>query len=252
MSFKPLRSFCSHTIDVGSTLKGWLAPRKHPSDYLAAQYRKHLFGDATLQDLPDPTNKPNFIIYAASLQTGASVRFSRQYLAEYHLGLVDLPTITLARVVTASSAFPPILCPVHFRLNPNSWKKVQGADLHDNMYMKENLYLGDGGIYDNMGLERIWDRYETVLVSDAGAPFAIKEKPGKIKRSQVARTMRTIDIMGEQSRALRKRKLVSDYIAKEMTGAYWGISTKIEDYKLTENGFFTSDDIRQCPNTLFA
>jgi len=43
-----------------------------------------------------------------------------------------------------------------------------------------------------------------------------------IRFSQVARTMRTMDILNEQCRALRKRVLIDNYINKVMKGAYWG------------------------------
>ncbi len=73
-------------------------------------YRKHLFGDATLQDLPpDP---PRFVINATSVQTGALFRFSRPFIADYRVGTIPNPTIELAVAVAASSAFPPVLSPL--------------------------------------------------------------------------------------------------------------------------------------------
>ena len=32
--------------------------------------------------------------------------------------------------------------------------------------------LSDGGVYDNLGLETVWKRYQTVLVSDGGGKLA--------------------------------------------------------------------------------
>ena len=106
---RPLRGFCSRTIDVGSVLAGLLSPFHHPGELLANRYRKWLFGDATLQHLPSDRDGPRFTIYATSLQTGASIRFSHPYMADYHLGMVKSPEIQLATAVAASSAFPPIL-----------------------------------------------------------------------------------------------------------------------------------------------
>jgi len=98
------------------------------------------------------------------------------------------------------------------------------------------MLLGDGGIYDNMGLERVWNRYPTVLVSDAGAKLKLEERARCLRRSQVARTMRTLDITIEQSRALRKRKLVDDFVRGVRGGAYWGIATEIDAYGLEQAG----------------
>ena len=60
---------------------------------VAAKYRDELFGDATLQDLPDPSTAPRFVFYATSLQSGASVRMSRKYLADYRVGRIPNPTL---------------------------------------------------------------------------------------------------------------------------------------------------------------
>jgi len=32
----------------------------------------------------------------------------------------------------------------------------------------QTLFLTDGGVYDNLGLETAWKNYETILVSDGG------------------------------------------------------------------------------------
>ncbi|WP_293680329.1 patatin-like phospholipase family protein [Thiolapillus sp.] len=78
---EPLRLFCGRTIDVGVILGGIISPFRHPSDLLIGNYRKHLYGDSTLQDLPARTGGPRFTLYATSLQTGASVVFSHEYLS---------------------------------------------------------------------------------------------------------------------------------------------------------------------------
>jgi NTE family protein len=59
----------STTIDTWSVLPGVFGPRR-VSAYLICAYRKHLFGDATLQDLPDDSG-PRFVINATNLQFGA-------------------------------------------------------------------------------------------------------------------------------------------------------------------------------------
>ena len=43
-----------------------------------------------------------------------------------------------------------------------------GGDLSGDGFARR-LRLTDGGIYDNLGLEPIWKRYRTILVSDGGA-----------------------------------------------------------------------------------
>jgi NTE family protein len=229
----PLRNFCSLDIDVSSILGGWLSIFKTPSDLLEKRYRKHLFNNATLQDLPSDDKDPRFIIYATSLQTGASVRFSKPYLAEYHLGRLFNPNIPLAKAVAASCAFPPVLTPLILETDPNAWQKDKGADRYDDVYLRRKMYLSDGGVYDNLGLEAAW-RFETVLVSDAGAPFDVKIKPWILKVSQLKKVLRVLDITVEQTRALRKRRLIQDFVDKVRKGTYWGIATNIDDYELPD------------------
>lgn len=233
----PMRQFCSKTFDAGCVLKGLITPFRLSSDYLASMYKKHLFKNAGLQDFPSDEDGPRFTIYATSLQTGSSVRFSRPYLADYKVGLIRSPKIQLARAVAASSAFPPIFCPVILKLKPNDWEMTDGAFLYNNVKLKKRLYLADGGIYDNLGLERIWDNYETVFVSDAGAPFPVKANPVLYRFSLLSKTKRTLIIEGEQTRALRKRRLIDGFIDAIIKGTYWGVATHIQNYKLEENGF---------------
>jgi NTE family protein len=228
----PLRKFCSRTCDIPTVLKGWINPFRRPSHYLARYYRKTLFGDATLQDLP--AAGPRFTIYATNLLTGVSVRMERNRLADYRIGEIKNPRVPLATAVAASSAFPPLFVPLKLKTDPSSWSRFEGADLFDNPQYRGTMYLGDGGIYDNMGLERIWDTYETVLVSDAGAPFADLDTPGWLRFSQVSRLLRTLAIIDRQSRSLRRRWLVRGYQRKEMNGTFWGIATDIDKYRLAD------------------
>jgi NTE family protein len=105
----------------------------------------------------------------------------------------------------------------------------EGADLFQYTDYLSKMYLTDGGVYDNLGLEAIWDNYKTVLVSDAGAPLEHETRPSSIWHKQL---LRALGIITEQTRALRKRKLIEDFIRGERKGTYWGIMTHINDYKL--------------------
>jgi NTE family protein len=234
---QPLQVFCSQTIDIGSLVGGLISPFHHPSTILASRLSKKLFGKATLQDLPSDREGPRFTIYATNLQTGVSVRFSHPYMADYRLGEIKSPEVEIAGAVTASCAFPPILCPVKFKFEYDDWKSFEGADLFDNEKLHRKMLLADGGVYDNLGLERIWNKYTTVLVSDAGAPFSIMENTIMLRLSQLLRTKRSLDIIVNQARALRKRWLIENFIHGLMSGTYWGIVTQIRDYELQQYGY---------------
>jgi len=238
----PIRALCSKTIDVDSVLLGLIDQFHRPIDLIAAHYRKELFGKKTLQDLPADNQGPRFTIYATNLQTGVNVRFSRPYLADYQLGKIESPQIQLATVVAASCALPPILSPLVIKLNPQDWKEWDnGKDDRTNLpfnksKLRRALFLTDGGVYDNLGLERVWDRYATVLVSDAGAPFQITTSPFALRFSELARAIRAVNIVTAQTRALRKRWLINDMKRGQVRGTYWGIATHIRDYMLETHG----------------
>ncbi len=124
---KPLRAFAHETIDVGSVLKGIFLPGSI-SDKVANAYRKHLFGEATLQDLPD--DPPRFVINATNVQTGVLWRFSKPYMRDYLVGEVKNPTVSLATAVAASSAFPPVLSPARLELDPAAFSPPGGEPYH--------------------------------------------------------------------------------------------------------------------------
>jgi NTE family protein len=241
----PLRDFCGRTIDVSAGLMGILSPFSSMPDELTKSYDQHLYNGCTFQQLPDakPGEVPRFVFYATNLQTGASVRISRKYLADYKVGRIDNPDFSLAKVVAASSGFPPIFSPVIFTFdNISVWQRMEGTYLYDFSDFKERLYLADGGVYDNLGLEAMWERCKSVLVSNAGAPLEIEVRPATDPVGQLGRVR---DIMSEQTRALRERWLVKDLKRKVRKGAYWGISTKIANYRvpdaLTKDNALTQD-----------
>jgi NTE family protein len=113
-----------------------LAGRRTASGMFASYYAEYLFGGRTVQDLSDDSKGkgPRFAFNATNEQTGKLFRFSRPYEGDYSVGLLRNPSTRW-------------------------WRK---------------LWLTDGGVYDNLGLETAWKRYRTLLVSDAGAPLQVR------------------------------------------------------------------------------
>ena len=226
---EPLRALAGRTIDAGAIVTGVLLPGVSVADRVEAAYTKHLFGDATLQALPDA---PRFVLNATNVQTGVLWRFSKPYMADYRVGRVLNPTLPLARAVAASSAFPPVLSPVALELRAGDWETppVQGTDLAREPYTTD-VVLSDGGVYDNLGLETAWKRYETILVSDAGGAMQPEPEP---ERDWARHVVRILEIIDNQVRSLRKRQLITAYQRGERKGAYWGIRSDIADYGLAD------------------
>jgi len=177
--------------------------------------------------LPDA---PLFVFNATNLQTGRDFRFCKPYLGDYRIGLVRNPDMPVAKAAAASSAFPPFLSPVVLD-RPGEFESVVGADLNGNSAYTDRIFLADGGVYDNLGLETVWKRCQTVLVSDAGAPFALSPT---VKTDWVSQPLHALDVALDQALALRKRILIDEFQRQVRDGAYWGIATQIGGYQLAD------------------
>lgn len=243
----PLRLFAEKKIDIGIIVSGLLNPFRSVGDYLIEVYRKNLFGSSTLQNLP---NTPRIVLNASNAQSGGLFRFSKPYIADYRIGMIKNPTVELAVAVAASSAFPPFLSPVVLHLNPDDFVPETIGSLH-NATFASKIILMDGGVYDNLGLETIYKRYSTILVSDGGGRMQPDANPKLFWGLQAFRILNMID---NQVRSLRKQEIVDlfqlreeltnymtnkslaldDEVIKRVSrkGAYWGTFTNIRDYEL--------------------
>lgn len=226
---QPIRTLAGKTVDEASIIGGIFLPGSI-ADKVTDAYRKHLFGNATLQDLPpDP---PRFVINATNVQTGALFRFSRPYLADYRVGRVFNPNVEIAVAVAASSAFSPILSPLKLELDASAWAPPSGQkseDLHKDLFLTD-VVLSDGGVYDNLGLETAWKKYSTILVSDGGGKMQAEQEP---KGDWVRHAIRINDVIDNQVRSLRKRQVIGSFQAKERKGTYWGVRSNIADYGMS-------------------
>ena len=226
----PVLDLASHTIDVYSIVEGIVNPFKSIADEVADAYRNHLFGHATLQDLPADNEGPRFVINATNVQTKVLWRFSRPFMGDYRVGLIRNPELQLSVAVGASSAFPPVLSPVQLKVHSQDFDPTTAGDLQKPPY-NEDVVLCDGGVYDNLGLETAWKEYQTVLVSDGGGATADEPDPHK---DWVLHAVRVLELIDNQVGSLRKRWLIGSFQNQERAGAYWGIRTNIADYKLPD------------------
>jgi NTE family protein len=223
---EPLREMARQHVDVTAVLVGLGLPATSIADRVAKAYRQHLFGDKTLQDLPD---EPMFVFNATNLETADLMRFSKPYLGDYRVGRVFEPELPLAVAVTASSAFPPFLSPCTVDLGKAHWTTERG-NMPDPTKYREKIQLSDGGVYDDLGLQAA-ESYDRVLVSDAGGH--IKDDPSP-PRDWPRHLLRVLHVMDNQVRALRKKQLVADFRAERRSGMYVGIRSHVADFHLDD------------------
>jgi len=219
---KPVENFASQTT-VSIWSAAWAAVVSTVNRSVARVYRRRLYGDKTLQDLPD---SPRFVINATNLQSGALWRFSKPFTRDWRVGEIRNPTDSIASVVGASSAFPPFLSPARFRYDESQYTPGSGSGLQKPPYTTRPA-LSDGGVYDNLGLETVFKNFQTVIVSNAGGGFKPKSKIAGDWALQSYRVMSTID---NQVRSLRKRVLISSLASLEKFGVYFSIRSDIDGY----------------------
>ena len=184
------------TIDWQSGVLG-VVPGTTGARQLARQYRRLLFDGATLQDLP--VERPRFVFNTTNMATGNLFRWSNLYAADHSVGRIDRPSLGLAEVVAASSAFPPFLSPL--RITPPNviLSHATGQPIAD---PPTSLWLTDGGVYDNLGMQTV-QSFQTVLASDGGAPLNYADRVGHDWGSQ---TLRTVGLVHAQVSRLRRRR----------------------------------------------
>lgn len=219
---QPIQDFASQTtISIASGIKAMLFSTISRS--VERVYRKQLFGDKTLQDLPD---HPRFVINATNLQSGELWRFSKTYNRDWRVGDILNPRDPLAKAVGASSAFPPFLSPARFRYKASQYRAGSGDDLHFEPFTTRPL-LSDGGVYDNLGLETIFRHCKTLIVSNAGGGY---EARGKVSADWILQSYRVLNTIDNQVRSLRKRALLTALTDGRRYGAYWSIRGSIDQY----------------------
>lgn len=263
---QPLMKFCRIQIDKPAILKGFFSYRSTIGNELCKLYDKHLYHGDILSTVAQHANAPEFIFYGTNYDTGVSVRISKHALSDYRIGRATNHNLSISKAVGISSAFPPIFSPVILDGSEWQWEKTHGADIYHDISLRQKLFLCDGGLYDNLGIEKLWktegnNTYDVVLVADSGAPFqapyaSSKSVLGTInniflgRNSFFSQFSRMGDIMINQQRALRKRQLIDNYTnfnntesnhtdsqecktdnhIKGYRGAYWGIDTDIDRY----------------------
>jgi len=224
----PLMDFATKRIDARAVTLGVLTPGRTVADFVARAYRP-LFGSATLANIPA---RPWFTILATNLATGTLVRFANEYTADYEVGRREALALPLTTVVAASSAFPPVLSPLVLKLRDNE-ALTQAFDsdrkppeFHCEPYTHV-LKLGDGGVYDNLGLQPLED-FHTILASDGGLPFTVTER---VWRNWLMHMVRNWKVTDKQVRSRRKSRLIEEFTTDRRMGAYWAINSHLEAYR---------------------
>lgn len=150
-----------------------LRPRHWTFTNLLQRSYDRLYKYASLGDLHPKANgdRPQVFFNCTSLTTGSVCSFGRSGFMWYEEGVehsIVAPATPVAFAVAASSAFPPLFPPIAVS------NEVLYCDVKD---FPNPQYLTDGGVYDNLGIDRlIWyhkqaNDLDLFIVSDAEGNF---------------------------------------------------------------------------------
>jgi len=199
-----------------------------------AQAIRGLWGvKAPLRALDDA---PVWSINCTTGETGRRYRYKNGTMGDYELGYAEVDDFGLARAMAISAAFPGGIGPLTLRVKKFHWKKRKQWNAPEpEAYQPpfNRLHLYDGGLYDNLGIEPMFDvgqqllkEDETLpsditylLVSDGGAPLAREGIPHPLNPF---RFKRIADIALDQCRALRVRAFVNFLQKNPASGVYVG------------------------------
>lgn len=182
---------------------------------------------------------PVWSINCTTGETGRRYRFKNGTMGDYELGYADVEDFSLARAMAISAAFPGGIGPLTLKTQNFHWMKRKEWDVGvPELYHPpfHRLHLYDGGLYDNLGIEPMFNaglqslkqddtlrsNITYLLVSDAGAPLARQVIPHPLNPF---RFKRIADIALDQSRALRVRAFINFLQKSPASGAYVGIGT---------------------------
>ena len=184
-------------IRLFGKLTGWSAANFTPNALLEKYYRTFLYGDRRLFELPE---QPALHILATNVSDGVMAVFNREglHIQKREQGETDPfrhvagQTATIAKVVSASSAFPGFFPPVEIA--------AHDLGVHEGQFPTESFT--DGGVYDNLGIrgfawlaDHCGRSYHRVIVSDAGKPFQIL---GNAPLGFIAQSIRATDILWDR------------------------------------------------------
>jgi len=202
--------------------------------------------DARLKDLP---SNPVWSINGTTAENGRRFRFKGITLGDYETGYANGEDLRLATALAVSAAFPGGIGPLRLDAVDYEWKRRESWDSKERPEPTEPpfpfLHLYDGGLYDNLGMEPLFDPGRGVIksnagadflvVSDAGAPFQRQSIPGPFHPKRLIRTM---NIVMDQARALRVRSFVHFLRGNPKSGRYFMIGANVRDQ--VKNGLLQS------------
>lgn len=202
------------------------------SELFIEQMDEYIFKGKTLKDL---SKNIRVVINATNLNNGARFRFDNTDFGDYKMGYsygVDhMPT---SHAVMASACFPGLFTPFKLDLRHHQFylrDKNKTDSINPNM-VPNQVYLSDGGIFDNLGYFSIESELKRgnngfVLISDAANRFCNTDEPYGLLNS----IFRIKDILMEQVSNRDRMKIVDNLLDNKWFGVYFKLENSCRWYR---------------------
>ncbi|MAU00951.1 MAG: hypothetical protein CL608_27715 [Anaerolineaceae bacterium] len=112
--------------------------------------------EGTLQEIPP---EPRLVINTTCYETGKLFRIEQGRMGDYQLGYVRNPQMKISEAVAASAGFPVGIGPLEICPEDHSWFAFENGGLNRPISPPEleRIHLWDGGVYDNLGDEPLYN-----------------------------------------------------------------------------------------------
>lgn len=188
------------SVKSGALLFDWI--RAKTSDVFPEMLDRTLFKGKRMKDLP---LNPEWSCNATCLNTLKRFRFKPKDIYGNKLGVsIDVEDISVAFAVAASAAYPLAFAPL--KLSTRDRKFTNPYQTIGCIAIPPDLYLTDGGVYDNLGSENLLKDKTPFIMLDASAETTLEtSEPSSFELS-----MRVLSASLDQIIALRRRLLFLD------------------------------------------
>jgi len=187
------------------------------------------FKNKLMRSLPA---SPEWSANATCLNTGKRFRFKQKDFGGDKIGLTQDNDIKISFAVACSAAAPPVFTPYRLSLGKRKFFNRRGKENLFNPHPPAQVFLCDGGIYDNLGSESILQEENTenqnFIVVDAGQ--YIPQWFPNLNPHSLENTSRVIETAVDQIILLRRRILYGATQAQKPSGTILILEEPVKDY----------------------
>ena len=210
LSKKPLLSFASIVKYILNPLR-WYSLLRNRRSIISTLIFKQWGAKSSFADLGSDIT---WDICATIKETGNRWKIQRNSMGDYSVGYTTSNDMSLADLMSISACVPMAIGKYKLKIDKYEWAHKEEYSAPEHRGKFKYVTLVDGGVYDNLGLESLYDigknsikgscDSDFIIVSDASAPLKV--------RSGVITAWRLLDITMLNINRLRMRNIIPYFI----------------------------------------